>query len=577
MANLPIINNLRVVPRDAEFLDRKTGARGEIFYDKDNNTIRLYDSQIVGGLPLARGDLTNVTNAVFAAKATAAGVGGSQGSGSIEVSQTVPSTPEEGTIWFNSTNGTLYVYINDGDSNQWVQPVLGYPAIPSNLQDLSNVTIASPSADQVLKWNGSAWINAAAPAAGLDQAAVRSSVSVGTEGTAAGDGAVSYDNGTGVFTYTPPLLNSLTVSGNLDMGSNDITTTGKIYYSNVFATEGDLPNAATYHGMFAHVHATAAGYFAHGGAWIKLANNATTLAGYGITDAATSAQGTKADSALQNLTTTSITTLADVSTSSPSTNQVLKWDGAQWSPASDAVGSGSITATIAGATQANPVVISTSSAHGFYEGQPVTITGVVGMTELNGNEYYANITSTLEFALYSDSGLTSSVNGTGFTPYTSSGTATGGATAAEVGNFVFTGSNIDTSDSSGINFTPGVLMQSDLTVENDLTVNNLLTADQFNATNFTTTNHTTTNLTVTDTLSVKTIAQTDTGTPQITSSSTLVLDTQDGVRVTGAPFRLPSFTTTEKNALTPGNGDMVYDSTLNKAQVYENGAWASLV
>ena len=460
MANLPIINNLRVVPRDAEFLDRKTGARGEIFYDKDNNTIRLYDSNVVGGLPLARGDLTNVTNAIFAAKATAAGVGGGSGSGSIEVSQTAPSTPTEGTIWFNSSNGTLYVYINDGDSNQWVQPVLGYPAIPSNLQDLSNVTIASPSADQVLKWNGSAWINAAAPAAGLDQAAVRSSVSVGTEGTAAGDGAVSYDNGTGVFTYTPPLLNSLTVSGNLDMGSNDITTTGKVYYANVFATEGDLPSATTYHGMFAHVHGTGKGYFAHAGAWTKLANEATTLAGYGITDAATSAQGTKADSALQDLTTTSITTLADVSTSSPSTNQVLKWDGAQWSPASDAVGSGAVTATIGGATQANPVVISTTSAHGFYEGQPVTITGVVGMTELNGNEYYANVTSTLEFALYSDSGLSSSVNGTGFTAYTSSGTATGGATAAEVGNFVFTGSNIDTSDSSGINFTPGVLMQS---------------------------------------------------------------------------------------------------------------------
>ena len=118
MANLPIINNLRVVPRDAEFLDRKTGARGEIFYDKDNNTIRLYDSNVVGGLPLARGDLTNVTDAIFAAKATAAGVGGGSGSGSIEVSQTAPSTPTEGTIWFNSSNGTLYVYINDGDSNQ---------------------------------------------------------------------------------------------------------------------------------------------------------------------------------------------------------------------------------------------------------------------------------------------------------------------------------------------------------------------------------------------------------------------------------------------------------------------------
>ena len=328
MANLPIINNLRVVPRDAEFLDRKTGARGEIFYDKDNNTIRLYDSNVVGGLPLARGDLTNVTDAIFAAKATAAGVGGGSGSGSIEVSQTAPSTPTEGTIWFNSSNGTLYVYINDGDSNQWVQPVLGYPAIPDNLQDLTNVTITTPSADQVLKWNGAAWINAAAPAAGLDQSAVRSSISVGTEGTAAGDGAVSYDNTTGVFTYAPPLLNSLTVSGNLDMGSNDITTTGKVYFANVFATEGDLPSATTYHGMFAHVHATGAGYFAHAGAWTKLANNATTLAGYGITDAATSAQGTKADSALQDLTTTSITTLSDVSGSAPSTNQVLKWEGA---------------------------------------------------------------------------------------------------------------------------------------------------------------------------------------------------------------------------------------------------------
>ena len=567
MANIPIINNLRVVPRDAEFLDRKTGARGEIFYDKDNNTIRLFDSEIVGGLPLARGDLTNITNSIFAAKATAAGVGGG-GGGSIEVSLTAPSTPTAGTIWFNSSNGTLYVYINDGDSNQWVQPVLGYPAIPDNLQDLTNVTITTPSTDQVLKWNGTAWINAAAPAAGLDQSAVRTSISVGTEGTAAGDGAVSYNNTTGVFTYAPPLLNSLTVSGTLAMGSNDITTIGKVYFANVFATEGDLPSASTYHGMFAHVHATGAGYFAHAGAWTKLANNA---------DTATSAQGTKADSALQNLTATSITTLSDVASSSPSANQVLKWDGSQWSPAADAVGSGAVTATISGATQANPVVVTSASAHGFYEGQPITITGVVGMTQLNGNEYYVNIATSTSFALYSDSALSTTVNGTGFGAWSSGGTATGGAVAAEVGNFVFTGSNIDTGDSSSISVTPLVTMQSDLTVENDLTVNNLLTAAQFSVTDFTTTNHTTQNLTVNDTLSVKTIAQTDTGTPQITSSSTLVLDTQDGVRVTGAPFRLPSFTTTQKNALTPANGDMVYDTTLNKAQVYQNGAWASLV
>ena len=81
----------------------------------------------------------------------------------------------------------------------------------------------------------------------------------------------------------------------------------------VYPDVSSLPSPTTYHGMFAHVHATGAGYFAHAGAWTKLANNATTLAGYGITDAATSAQGTKADSALQDLTATSITTLSDVS------------------------------------------------------------------------------------------------------------------------------------------------------------------------------------------------------------------------------------------------------------------------
>lgn len=67
------------------------------------------------------------------------------------------------------------------------------------------------------------------------------------------------------------------------------------------------------------------------------------------------------------------------------------------------------------------------------------------------------------------------------------------------------------------------------------------------------------------------------GTPVFTSASTITLDAPDGVIVQNGPFRLPSFTTTEKNALAPVNGDMIYDSTLNKAQVYENNAWVNLV
>ena len=54
------------------------------------------------------------------------------------------------------------------------------------------------------------------------------------------------------------------------LGSETLQTTGKILFGNVYSSEGDLPSASTYHGMFAHVHGTGKGYFAHGGAWHKL-------------------------------------------------------------------------------------------------------------------------------------------------------------------------------------------------------------------------------------------------------------------------------------------------------------------
>ena len=68
------------------------------------------------------------------------------------------------------------------------------------------------------------------------------------------------------------------LGGNLDAQSFDITTTGKILFANVYSNLVDLPSASTYHGMFAHVHATGKAYFAHGGAWIELANTSEVLA-----------------------------------------------------------------------------------------------------------------------------------------------------------------------------------------------------------------------------------------------------------------------------------------------------------
>ena len=75
----PIFNSLRIIPRASDFLDRKLGSRGEVFFDQATNTLRLYDGVVTGGHKLAKADLTNIANATFLAKANAAGLGGGVG------------------------------------------------------------------------------------------------------------------------------------------------------------------------------------------------------------------------------------------------------------------------------------------------------------------------------------------------------------------------------------------------------------------------------------------------------------------------------------------------------------------
>tara|TARA_B100002019_G_C21263805_1_gene598251 strand:- start:1726 stop:2841 length:1116 start_codon:yes stop_codon:yes gene_type:complete len=65
-------------------------------------------------------------------------------------------------------------------------------------------------------------------------------------------------------------LSGATFTGDVDFGSNKIT------YANVYSNLSDLPSASTYHGMFAHVHATGKGYYAHGGNWIPIVNEDTS-------------------------------------------------------------------------------------------------------------------------------------------------------------------------------------------------------------------------------------------------------------------------------------------------------------
>ena len=144
------------------------------------------------------------------------------------------------------------------------------------------------------------------------------------------------------YTETQTLDNVLALGATT---TRDITTTGKVYFSNNFTTTGDLPNATTYHGMFAHVHAEGHGYFAHAGAWTQLLDTGSN-----------------------------ISELADVSNNSPSTNDVLTWNGSTWIPAAAQGGSGG------GATLGSRQIFSgsTSNSHANNASQNLTIAAYKG-------------------------------------------------------------------------------------------------------------------------------------------------------------------------------------------------------
>ena len=78
---------------------------------------------------------------------------------------------------------------------------LGGVAADAALNDLTDVSLTNVSNNQVLKYNSSngRWENQA-DAGGI----TLTDLSVGAEGAASGNGAINYDNTTGVFTYTPP-------------------------------------------------------------------------------------------------------------------------------------------------------------------------------------------------------------------------------------------------------------------------------------------------------------------------------------------------------------------------------------
>jgi hypothetical protein len=261
MSSAPIVDRIRIIPRPDDFLDRNVGSSGEVFFNRDSSSLRVYNGRDRSGFELARADLANVdisnlnitnddivwipyetlddlpsaaeNHGMFAhvhstGKAYYAHAGAwielanaddiVQGGGgaSVDVSATAPAEPSSGNLWLNTTNGKLYIYINDGDSSQWIQPaiqpvvtnyndLINKPNIPRTLNDLTDVDTVTnpPSTGQVLKWNGTSWTPAADIAEG--GAGADADTLDGQDGSY----YLNYNN----FTNTPTSFTDLTLNG----------------------------------------------------------------------------------------------------------------------------------------------------------------------------------------------------------------------------------------------------------------------------------------------------------------------------------------------------------------------------
>lgn len=184
---------------------------------------------------------------------------------SIEVSETAPTSPNSGDLWFQSTTGRLLVYIQDDDGAQWVQPAAVTPDSPDivvawdeiinkptfadvafsgDYADLTNtptlniptvltdLNITDGTDGQVLTTDGAGGFTFQDTQAGVDLTAFSVTVN-----PASGDGDLAYDNVTGVFSYTPP---SGSGGSNFDQ---DLNTTDAVTFDTV--TAGDFITAGT--------------------------------------------------------------------------------------------------------------------------------------------------------------------------------------------------------------------------------------------------------------------------------------------------------------------------------------------
>ena len=171
--------------------------------------------------------------------------------------------------------------------------------------------------------------------------------------SATGLGGVKIGSGISINTGTISSTLQSVVDSNATCTS-EVFIQNKLYFSNNFAALADLQavSASTYHGMFAHVHATGHGYFAHAGGWQQLLDTASSIGELGDVDlssAPTNGQVLQWVAASNNWVAGTVSggssyTNSDVdthlNTGTATSGQILSWNGSDYDWVADQTGGG---------------------------------------------------------------------------------------------------------------------------------------------------------------------------------------------------------------------------------------------
>ena len=123
------------------------------------------------------------------------------------------------------------------------------------LDGLTGVSTSGVTSGQVLKYNGTSWAPAA-DSAGSSGIAL-GDISVGAEGTPSGDGSLAYNNSTGVFTYTPPIIPAVALPDDQEFG---VTASGASAYTFTGAATGNNPTLTLQRGKTYRFDVNASGH-----------------------------------------------------------------------------------------------------------------------------------------------------------------------------------------------------------------------------------------------------------------------------------------------------------------------------